>query len=138
MLEVAGRARCQHAGRAARRRAVGLVILLALFFLVVPGFSNLGGGGTATPSGSPLSSSQAGPSASLEPTEPPAPTPTLYTIKHNDTLSKIAKAYGITLEELMRANPTIKNPNKISEGQQITIPVPESSAPDTIGGSTTP
>ena len=43
-----------------------------------------------------------------------------------------------TLEELMHANPTIKNPNKISEGQQITIPGPSDAPPDTIDASATP
>jgi LysM repeat protein len=51
---------------------------------------------------------------------------------------KIAAAHGITIEELRRANPTIKDPNKISEGQQITIPPPSAAPPDTIGGSTAP
>jgi LysM repeat protein len=50
----------------------------------------------------------------------------------------VAKAHGITIEELLAANPAIKNPNKISEGQQITIPAPSDAPPDTVEGSTTP
>jgi hypothetical protein len=38
----------------------------------------------------------------------------------------------------MAANPTIKNANKISEGQQITIPLPSAAPPDTIDGSAAP
>jgi len=37
----------------------------------------------------------------------------------------------------MAANPQIKNPNRIAEGQQITIPTP-SQAPDEFGGSAEP
>jgi LysM repeat protein len=68
----------------------------------------------------------------------PAPTPVLYTIKKNDILSKIASAHGVTLEELLAANPQIKNPNKITEGQVITIPAPSGAPPDQVGGSAQP
>ena len=116
---------------------LGLVIVLALALFFLPGLLNLGGS-TATTGGSPSPSVATGPSASLAPTEPPAATPLIYTIKRGDKLLKIAAAHGITLDELMKANPTIKDPNKISEGQQITIPPPAASPPDTIGGSSAP
>ncbi len=45
-----------------------------------------------------------------------------YTVKPNDTLNKIAKASGVTLNELIAANPSIKNPAMIYVGQKITIP----------------
>ena len=61
--------------------------------------------------------------AKPSPTVPPAPTPQVYVIKAGDTLWKMAKRFGITLEELLAANPSIKNPNKISIGQQIVIPL---------------
>jgi len=115
----------------------GLVILLALALLFLPTILNLGGG-TGTPGGSAGSSLAPLASSSVAPTQPPAPTPIVYTIKHGDTLSKIATAHGITMEELLAANPAIKNPNKISEGQQITIPSPSQAPPDTIEGSAAP
>jgi LysM repeat protein len=68
----------------------------------------------------------------------PAATPVLYVIKKNETLSKIATAHGITLDELLAANPQIKNPNKITEGQQITIPAPGDASPDQGVGSAAP
>lgn len=49
-------------------------------------------------------------------------TGTKYTVKKGDTLSAIAKKYGITLEALLKANPQIKNPNLIKIGQVINIP----------------
>jgi hypothetical protein len=116
---------------------LGLVVVLAIALFFLPAILNLGGG-TGSPGGSAGSSQAPLASSSLAPTEPPAPTPIVYTIKHGDTLSKIATAHGITIEELLAANPAIKNPNKISEGQQITIPSPSEAPPDTIEGSTAP
>jgi hypothetical protein len=107
------------------------VAAVALFFL--PAILGIGG---ANPAASVRPS--ASHAASLPPTEPPAATPLLYTIKKNETLLKIATAHGVTLEELMAANPQIKNPDKIAEGQQITIPTPSEAPPDSFGGSAEP
>jgi LysM repeat protein len=112
-----------------------LIALAALAFFFLPAI--LGLGSKSGPSGAPPSGSVA-PSVSIEPTTAPAATPILYTIKKNETLSKIATAHGITLQQLLDANPTIKNPNKIVEGQQITIPTPDASAPDQFGPSGSP
>src|SRR5262245_19155709 len=105
------------------------IAAVALFFL--PALLGLGGSNNGA---TPPPSVAATPSASLEPTPTPAPTPVTYTIKKGDTLSKIAAAHGLTLDELMAANPTIKDPNKISEGQQIIIPVPQQES----GGTAAP
>jgi LysM repeat protein len=97
---------------------------------------NLGGGGTTSPTASP--SSAAAPTASFAPTVPPAPTPDVNTDKKGDTLSKIATANGLTLDELLAANPSIKDPNKIGLGQQIIIPTPSEPPPDEVGQSSAP
>ena len=122
-------------------RIAGLAILVGLlavglFFL--PGI--LGIGSPSNPGGAarPSASTAAAPSVSIAPTQPPAPTPRIYTIKKGDSLSKIAAANGITIEELMAANPTIKDPNRIAEGQEITLPAPSEAPPDEIGESATP
>ena len=54
-------------------------------------------------------------------------------IKEKDTLSKVAKRFGITLDELLAANPDIKNPDKISIGQQIIIPHPGRGGASSLG-----
>jgi LysM repeat protein len=59
----------------------------------------------------------------------------VYTLKKGDTLSKIATKNGLTIEELLAANPDIKNPNKVAEGQQIIIPTPSAEPPAEVGGS---
>ncbi len=109
----------------------GAVLVLAalLLFFVVPNWLGVGapagGGGDASPT--PGASASA--SASAPPATPAAPTPIVYVIKSNDTLSKIAKKFGVTVDQLLEANKaTIKDPNKIGVGQQIIIPTPEESA----------
>ena len=53
-----------------------------------------------------------------------------YTVKSGDTMSKIAKKFGLTIQELQAANPQVKNVDKIQIGDQLTIPepVPQDSA----------
>ena len=50
----------------------------------------------------------------------------LYTVQKGDSLWSIAKQYGVSLESLIKANPQIKDPNKIYPGQQIRVPVSDS------------
>ena len=65
--------------------------------------------------------------ATPSPTPEPAPTPQIYTIKEGDTLSKVAKRFKITLAQLLAANTeTIEDPDKISIGDVILIPAPDS------------
>jgi murein DD-endopeptidase MepM/ murein hydrolase activator NlpD len=45
-----------------------------------------------------------------------------YTIKAGDTLSKIAKNNGISMAQLLQANPQISDPNKVKVGDVITLP----------------
>lgn len=51
------------------------------------------------------------------------PTSTSYTVKKGDTLSEIAAAHGVTLAELLAANPVYKaHPDDIKVGAKLTIP----------------
>jgi hypothetical protein len=118
--------------RLAGMAAAVALAAVALFFLP----ALLGLGSEEEPGSSPSPSPS--PSRSIEPTPPPAPTPIVYIIKQGDTLSKIATDHGVTLEELRAANPEITDPNKITEGQRITIPAPEPEVPDEFGGSGEP
>lgn len=48
--------------------------------------------------------------------------PSSHTVRPGDTLSHIARDHGVSLRDLIRANPQIRNPNLIFPGQQVTIP----------------
>ena len=45
-----------------------------------------------------------------------------YTIKAGDTLSKIAARNGLTLAQLLQANPQISDPNRIKVGDVVNLP----------------
>lgn len=45
-----------------------------------------------------------------------------HVVKRGESLSRIAQQHGVGLDELVRANPQIRNPNLIHAGQHITIP----------------
>src|SRR5690349_13230950 len=45
-----------------------------------------------------------------------------YKIQPGDTLSKIAKRNGISLAQLLKANPQITNPDRIKVGQVVNLP----------------
>ena len=47
--------------------------------------------------------------------------PSQYTIQRGDTLGSIAKRCGVSLAELLGANPAISNPNRIYPGQSIFV-----------------
>lgn len=48
-----------------------------------------------------------------------------YTVAKGDSLWMIAKKFGLSLENLIKANPQIKDPNKIYEGDRVVIPLGE-------------
>jgi LysM repeat protein len=63
--------------------------------------------------------------ALVEPTRmDPTPTPWVHIVQENDTLLGIANRYGVTLEDLLLANPEI-DPRLLSIDQEIIIPGPE-------------
>ncbi len=47
--------------------------------------------------------------------------PIIYEVKRGDSLNKIAKQFGVSVQALKNANPSIKN-DKIQLGQKLTIP----------------
>ncbi|HYK96471.1 MAG TPA: LysM peptidoglycan-binding domain-containing protein [Candidatus Dormibacteraeota bacterium] len=55
---------------------------------------------------------------------PGAPGCSLYTVRPGDRLSTIAGRYGIGVQAILDANPSITDPNLISSGQVIRLPHP--------------
>src|SRR5687768_1971372 len=53
-----------------------------------------------------------------------------YKVKSGDTLSKIASRNGVSLQQLLEANPKFKaNPNKLKVGDVLDLPNGTSTAP---------
>ena len=97
----------------------GAIAIAALALFMLPAL--LGVGGPSGGSSAPSRSAAVIPSAS--PTVKPAPTPQIYIVKQGDTMSKIAKKLGVTLDDLLAANKaTIPNPDKIKIGDQVIVP----------------
>ncbi len=109
--------------------AVGVVVMFTLPFLL------RGGGGGPAPSPSPSPVVSASPSVA---TPVPSATPFVYTVVARDTLSTIAAKYHVTLDQIMKANPSIKDPNKIAIGDQIVIPTAGASGGTTITQAPSP
>jgi LysM repeat protein len=89
------------------------------------------GFGTSTPTGAltPYHSPTATPArltATIKITIPVTPSPTatpfLHTITNDDTLLGLAFRYGVSVEALKTANPTV-NPNAMTVGSQLVIPI---------------
>jgi LysM repeat protein len=77
------------------------------------------------PSSTPTSTQ----AVSQAPTPTPAPTAHTYRIRAGDNLHAIAQKFGLTIGQLLAANPDITDPNRIRVGQALVIPPPD--APDT-------
>jgi spore coat assembly protein SafA len=61
-----------------------------------------------------------------------------YTVRSGDTLSGIASKNGVSLKNLLAANPQIKNPDLIYPGQKINIPGGDTSGTSSPAGGSQP
>jgi LysM repeat protein len=105
-----------------------------------------------TPGPGPSPTPDVPPSPTPSPDVPPSPdvqpvpdlTPTDYTIRAGDTLSQLASDNGITVQDIMDANPNITNPNGMTDAGRLlqpgdTIKIPQSmdfSPPPVYAGGT--
>lgn len=60
----------------------------------------------------------------VDSTEPEEPKPIIHIVKNGESLSLIAKQYGVDIKELIKLN-KITNPDLIVIGQEIVVPVVE-------------
>lgn len=68
----------------------------------------------------------------------PAPTPSsAYTIKYGDSLSAIARANGTTVNDLMKLNPSVTDPNRIIAGGSLNLPGTQTAATVAAGEAAT-
>jgi len=99
------------------------VVVAALLLFFLPGLLGIGSGGGAGASPTPTTAASVA-AASLEPTLVPEPTQQTYLVQAGDTMSKIAKKFGVPLQLLVDANKTtIPNPDKLKIGDPVIIPV---------------
>lgn len=89
---------------------------------------------TATPTAPPQTDVAPTPSSAPLPTPPP---PLSHTVSEGDTLSGIAQAYDISVEELIEAN-GIENPDFLQIGQILIIPQGEALDAPAMGSSAAP
>lgn len=68
--------------------------------------------------------------------EPPAGTYAhKHVVKQGDTLWKLAKAAGVSLEAMIEANPQLKNPNVLLTGEIVYIPKVDGNVPHEAAGA---
>lgn len=102
----------------------GIIVLIGAALFATPfllrGLG--GGGGGAQPTPTPSDAASPVPSEAASPTPVPTPAQVVHVVKSGDTLGAIAAKYGVTVDQILAANPSIKNPNKIAIGDEIVIP----------------
>ncbi|MFM2106612.1 MAG: hypothetical protein RL338_1644 [Chloroflexota bacterium] len=113
--------------------ALALVAASVFLFFVPPMLIRLGEGGEAVATPSPAPTPV--PTVAASPTPTPAPTPRVYVIVQNDTLSAVAGRFGLTLEQLLAANPAISDPDRVVIGDELIIPTPP---PETVQDGAAP
>jgi LysM repeat protein len=119
----------------------GLLALAALALFLIPPFllGGGGGGGDAGASPTPAATAEVSAEPSVAPTPVPSPTPFTYKVKAGDTLSGIAAKYKVSVDDILAANPDLKDPNQLQVGQVLVIPLPASSViPDAGTPEVTP
>lgn len=106
---------------------VNALISLIISILVVVVALRLSSGEAPVPSTPP--EDVVVPAAATQESQPPDSTvpiveePVTYAVRAGDTLFGIAAAYGVSLEELMRAN-DLTDPDFLTLGQKLIIPIP--------------
>ncbi len=59
----------------------------------------------------------------------PSRTPRHYTVARGDTLSSIGDRFGLTIDQLLDANPQLDDPDHVEVGDVLTIPFPGDAPP---------
>ena len=98
------------------------IVLAAILLFFLPGFLGLGSGGGSSPTPTPTATQPIASQAAA--TLQPIATQQTYVVQSGDTMSKIAKRFGVPLQTLVDANKTtVPNPDKLKIGDTLIIPV---------------
>ncbi len=108
-----------HSPTATVSRAATAALLAATIALTA---CSSGTGSTNQPPPTSRSVLTTAPSDLTTTTTTTTPGPAIYVIQPGDTLSGVAAQNGLTLDELLRANPAITDPTRLQPGDQIVIP----------------
>lgn len=104
--------------------AINIVVSAAVILTVLFVWDRLKATPTPLPMPTPSITEGAMPPPTAIPVSAPTPSyPIEYVVQEGDTLSAIAEANGVSIENLMTAN-EITNPNLLHVGQKLTIPFP--------------
>jgi LysM repeat protein len=112
-----------------RSRAWGLLIVVIILAAIILTVLLIWGGAPepAFPTPAPTTNTPlpTAATASSTPTTPPTalptPAPLVYVVKEGDTLSSIAYAYGVSIQDIIEAN-RLANPDMLNIGQELIIP----------------
>ncbi|CAN5566669.1 hypothetical protein BH23CHL6_BH23CHL6_04400 [soil metagenome] len=109
-----------------------LAVIALVVFAVIALPSLLGGttpGRTTVPGAASPAGTVVAATPVPTPTAVPQPTPRTYTIQAGDSLFAVALQFGLTVDQLLAANPDIEDANYVTIGQVIVIPDAASPAP---------
>ena len=114
------------------RRVVSVVALSGLISL----FSACGGDDAAVVETLPVMVAESTTTIPLETTTTLSANPEFYTIQQGDTLSAIAKSFGVSVADIVAAN-GLPNADAIQAGQKLAIPGNGTAPTTTVGVATT-
>jgi LysM repeat protein len=109
---------------------LAVIALIAFVAIIVLPSMLAGGDGSGRPTApvageSPTLPGETARPPAPTPTEQPQPTPRTYRVAAGDTLFGIAQRFGLTVDQLLAANPQIVNADLVTIGQVINIPEPD-------------
>ena len=114
-----------------RRRSVAVLVAMTLA-MVTPACGMIGGDDKPKTTTTPLPTL---PPTTAAPAATTTVVPQEYIVQSGDSLSKIAKMFGVTVAALVAEN-GIQDPDKIVEGQRLKIPAPTTTT--SAGGAAPP
>jgi lipoprotein NlpD len=115
-----------------RRRSATAVLVALTMALVAPACGMIGGDDKPKTTTTPLPTL---PPTTAAPAVTTTVVPQEYIVQAGDSLSKIAKMFGVTVAALVAEN-AIQDPDKIVEGQRLKIPTPTTTT--AAGGAAPP
>lgn len=119
------------------KAAVYSLSALALVLIVAAVYMTVGQGKAATPAAAIVPTASPTATPVPEPTATPTPTVVIYKVVPGDTVSKIAQQYGITIDDIVKAN-KLADPRMLQVGQELIIPPAPTATPAPVPAAPKP